>query len=196
MPKVTAEHRQARRRQIANAAMRCFARKGFQAATMADIIEESGLSAGAIYGHYASKNDIVLLVANEVVAHRFTTNFAESASLIHPTDALAHLLRELWEDLEHTTGMLLQVWAEAISSEEMRDIAITVIERLQGILGHYLEQWFIRQEGLTPAVAAEKAGRYLPLLLGVAQGFIVQSALFPDFDQDRYLESLTAITIT
>ena len=56
MPKVSEEYRTARRSEIARAALRCFARKGFDATSMADIIAESGLSAGAIYGHYKSKN--------------------------------------------------------------------------------------------------------------------------------------------
>ena len=54
MPKVTDEYRIAKREEIADAALRAFRRKGFQGASMADIIAESGLSAGAIYGHFAS----------------------------------------------------------------------------------------------------------------------------------------------
>ena len=50
MPKVSEQHREARRDQIVDAALRCFSRKGFQRTSMADIIAESGLSAGAIYG--------------------------------------------------------------------------------------------------------------------------------------------------
>ena len=49
MPKVSQEHRDARRAQILRAAAACFERKGYQRTTMADIIRESGLSAGAIY---------------------------------------------------------------------------------------------------------------------------------------------------
>ena len=70
MPKVTDEYRIAKREEIADAALRAFRRKGFQGASMADIIAESGLSAGAIYGHFASKGDIILDVATRVVGAR------------------------------------------------------------------------------------------------------------------------------
>ncbi|WP_456846025.1 TetR/AcrR family transcriptional regulator, partial [Cellulomonas sp. P5_C6] len=70
MPKVTEEYRVARRDEIADAALRAFRRKGFQATSMAEIIAESGLSAGAIYGHYPSKSAIVVDVASRVIGVR------------------------------------------------------------------------------------------------------------------------------
>src|SRR3954470_18579017 len=70
VPKVTEQYREARRDEIADAALRAFRRKGFQATSMADIIGESGLSAGAIYGHYPSKSAIVVDVASRVVGPR------------------------------------------------------------------------------------------------------------------------------
>ena len=48
MPKVSEEHLDARRRQIVDAAIVCFVRKGFHRATMQDICREAGLSAGAV----------------------------------------------------------------------------------------------------------------------------------------------------
>ena len=41
MPKVAKEHGEARRRQIIDAAYRCFARKGFHQTTMRDIYEQA-----------------------------------------------------------------------------------------------------------------------------------------------------------
>src|ERR1700712_2984884 len=67
MPKVTEEHRDARRREIITAAIRLFARQGFQATSMADIIAESGLSAGAIYGYYKSKDELVQSAMTELL---------------------------------------------------------------------------------------------------------------------------------
>ena len=44
-----------------------FARKGFQATSMADIIAESGLSAGGIYGLYKSKEDLIQVAIAELL---------------------------------------------------------------------------------------------------------------------------------
>jgi AcrR family transcriptional regulator len=49
---------EARRRQILEAALECFTRRGFDATTMADVREGSGASIGSIYHHFASKEQL------------------------------------------------------------------------------------------------------------------------------------------
>lgn len=58
MAKVTEAHLEARRRSILDAASRVFSEKGVAAATMAEIAREAGISAGAIYRYFASKEDL------------------------------------------------------------------------------------------------------------------------------------------
>lgn len=62
MPKLADEALEARRREIIAAAIRCFARSGLHATTMRDIFREAGLSAGAVYNYYRSKEEIVAAV--------------------------------------------------------------------------------------------------------------------------------------
>ena len=63
MPKVSEAHLAARRQQILDAALACFDRDGFHGASMQDIFEESGMSAGAVYRYFSSKEDIVEAIA-------------------------------------------------------------------------------------------------------------------------------------
>jgi AcrR family transcriptional regulator len=55
VPKVSAEHAQARREQILDGARRAFARHGYEAATVARLEEEIGLSRGAIFNYFPDK---------------------------------------------------------------------------------------------------------------------------------------------
>jgi AcrR family transcriptional regulator len=71
MTRVTEAHMEARRQGILDAAQKVFARKGIQTATMAEIASEAGLSAGAIYRYYASK---------EILAWECMKHGAESAA--------------------------------------------------------------------------------------------------------------------
>ena len=64
-PKVTEEHVEARRQQILEAAFACFAREGFHQTTMKDICREAGLSAGAVYGYFRSKEEIIETACTE-----------------------------------------------------------------------------------------------------------------------------------
>lgn len=47
-----------RRREILDAALECFTKKGFSATTMADIRELAGASTGSIYHHFKSKEQL------------------------------------------------------------------------------------------------------------------------------------------
>ncbi len=64
MPKVTDEHKQRRREEILEGAQRAFARHGYEGATVARLEEEIGLSRGAIFNYFESKEALfVALVA-------------------------------------------------------------------------------------------------------------------------------------
>jgi AcrR family transcriptional regulator len=56
MPKVSEEHKQARREQILEGAQRAFARHGYEGATVARLEEETGLSRGAIFNYFDNKD--------------------------------------------------------------------------------------------------------------------------------------------
>ena len=65
MPKVTDEHIEARRGQILEGARRCFARWGYDGATVPRLEREIGLSHGAIFNYYRSKLDLFIALARE-----------------------------------------------------------------------------------------------------------------------------------
>src|ERR1700712_939135 len=65
MPKVSQAHLDARRQQIVDAARVRFASHGFARTSIADIVAESGLSNGAIYRYFASKDEIVIAVCEQ-----------------------------------------------------------------------------------------------------------------------------------
>ncbi len=48
--------------QILDAALEVFVKKGYAQTRMDDIVDLSGLSKGAIYHHYSSKNELFLRV--------------------------------------------------------------------------------------------------------------------------------------
>jgi TetR/AcrR family fatty acid metabolism transcriptional regulator len=57
-----------RQKQILNAALAVFARKGFGEATVADVAQEAGTSVGTIYNYYKDKQDLLLsLVTQNII---------------------------------------------------------------------------------------------------------------------------------
>jgi TetR/AcrR family transcriptional regulator, transcriptional repressor of aconitase len=63
MPKISAERRTARREQILDGARRCFAANGYEGATVAKLEGEIGLSRGAIFNYFPSKEDLFVELA-------------------------------------------------------------------------------------------------------------------------------------
>jgi len=64
-PIVSENHKERKKKEILESALACFAKKGFQVATMNDIVEHSGKSKGAIYNYFNSKDDIYLELMKE-----------------------------------------------------------------------------------------------------------------------------------
>jgi TetR/AcrR family transcriptional regulator, transcriptional repressor of aconitase len=63
MPRVSQEHADARKRQILEGAQRAFAQHGYGGATVARIEQETGLSRGAIFNYFGSKQDLFVELA-------------------------------------------------------------------------------------------------------------------------------------
>jgi AcrR family transcriptional regulator len=58
MPKISDERKAERREQILEGARRCFAEHGYEGATVAKLEREIGLSRGAIFNYFSSKEDL------------------------------------------------------------------------------------------------------------------------------------------
>jgi AcrR family transcriptional regulator len=69
MPRVSQGHLDARRTQILDGARVCFARYGYEGATVRRLEEATGLSRGAIFHHFRDKESLFLALAEDD-AHR------------------------------------------------------------------------------------------------------------------------------
>src|SRR3954469_20583836 len=65
MPRVSQDHLDARRRQILAGARTCFARFGYEGATVRRLEEATSLSRGAIFHHFRDKESLFLALAED-----------------------------------------------------------------------------------------------------------------------------------
>ena len=139
MPKVTEEYLEQRRLQIYKAAETCFMRKGLQA-TMQDICGEAGLSFGAVYNYFKSKDDII---AGMVEQSKEWNRFDSSSEMTGQETLLglfdAHLLPRL-EDADRMSGsgLFFEMIATAARDERISELACDImtgiVEDLAGIV--------------------------------------------------------------
>jgi AcrR family transcriptional regulator len=138
MPKVSAEHRESRRSEILCAARRRFASEGFHATSMQDILEESGLSAGAVYSYFAGKSDIVAAIAGENVSTLLDalSASAQAPGEISVADAVVTALASVRakDGPTDTARLALQVWAESARDPALCDRFAATHERFRAVI--------------------------------------------------------------
>ncbi|MBI1250726.1 MAG: TetR family transcriptional regulator [Alphaproteobacteria bacterium] len=103
-----------RRRQILDAALVCFRRRGFHQATVQEICAEAGISAGALYRYFPSKADIIAAIAedNRRETEALLDDVKRGASLI---EALTIVSRKFFEKFDEAGDgpLICDVLAEA-----------------------------------------------------------------------------------
>jgi AcrR family transcriptional regulator len=189
MPKVTEEHRLAKHDEILDAALRAFHRKGFQSTSMAEIIAESGMSAGAIYGYFGSKTDIVRSVATAIISARVED--LENLGALEQMPDPGEVVQDLINSFLTAAGwpsILVQVWGEAIIDPPLREVVNEIFHRVRLGFEVYLARWQQQAHGLSEAEAHRVAKDQAPLFISAVHGFVVQDSLFNGFDREAYLE--------
>jgi TetR/AcrR family transcriptional regulator, transcriptional repressor of aconitase len=73
VPRVSQDQLDARRQEILGAARACFARHGYEGATVRRLEEATGLSRGAIFHHFRDKDSLFLAVAEDDAAAMVAT---------------------------------------------------------------------------------------------------------------------------
>jgi AcrR family transcriptional regulator len=189
VPKVSDAHRGARRQQILDAAARCFARKGIHPTTMQDIFRESGLSAGAVYGYFASKDAIVRAIADDWHAWErgLIRDAADAKDVGSGLRELLHAAFErLAEDPERERRRIgIELWAESLHNESVRESAREGIQAPLRMLKQVVERG--QQRGEVPSlIDPEALGR-----VGIAlfQGLILQQS-WDEVDLPAYVTAL------
>ncbi|MDC2950777.1 MULTISPECIES: TetR/AcrR family transcriptional regulator [Streptomyces] len=186
MPRVSQERLDARRRQIVNAAARCFARNGFQATSMQDVLKEADLSAGAVYRYFTGKEELISAIVAEVI-DEIRDAFQQAAAqrpLPSPEILIGRVIR-LVLGKEPTLGvsdgslyprLMVQVWAETLRNPELRDVLHDGFAQVRRpwieIVEAYQDAGMMRAD--VPALSVART------LIALAQGFVVQYALFGD----------------
>jgi AcrR family transcriptional regulator len=175
MPKVDQEHLDARRRQIVDAARVRFAGQGFAGTSMADIVTESGLSTGAIYRYFKSKDEIVVAVC-EQASDALPAALTEAAV----TDFLEHV-RLLARTRGHA-ALTAQVYAEAAMSPALATLVQAQLATLRAAVA-----------GLVPAERSDDAEPIAEAFVALCSGYSQQLAVRGDLDPAPFARALMAI---
>ena len=137
MPRVTAAHEQEVRSRIVSAASRVFGQKGYHSSTIADVCHESGLSVGAIYTYFASKDDLFRESCDQIAARGLDDLAVRLAGVTSTAERMRVAIGLYVETIDEYAGApgqgsLVQAWAEADREPGVREMLAARRERLVG----------------------------------------------------------------
>jgi TetR/AcrR family transcriptional regulator, transcriptional repressor of aconitase len=195
MPRIGVARAEARRRQIVDAALTCFARKGFHKTTMQDVVKQSGLSPGSIYCHFASKQQIIIAVVKERHQRErvLLQQALERESFAEAVDQLgADFVATLRAPEERAWRRLtVQLWAESLHDRRLAGEVLDGVERPQAILADMVKRAQARRQ-LPNTLDPDALAR---VLIAVFQGLVLQLTWDKDLALEECLSALKTILL-
>lgn len=193
MPRVSKEYREARRDEIAQAAIRCLERQGVRETSIADIVAESGLSTGAIYSHFTNKAELARYIVGRFLIVRVDALEArgEAGEVVPPRAALEEMLG-IFGEARLSPGLVVQFWGEAMVDAELKAVMTTTAGHLLAALATATLPWARTQTGSEDA-ASSLARESARTLSALAQGYIANTAVFGPRDPADYVAAAASV---
>ena len=190
MPRLTEATKQARRRQIIDAAFTCFTAKGYSNTSMSDIIKESGLSSGSIYSHFSGKSDIL----RATVQQRIDMIAAAYQELDDPSPRDIMRMIFATSTVEANFTSMLRIRLESFTVPEVQESTNTLFTTLHDIVAQSLIPWgqqYLEAENKRKPSADELqafVNDTADALILTFQGFMVRSTLSPSTNREHLFQ--------
>jgi AcrR family transcriptional regulator len=169
--------REETRASLLDAAARCFAGQGYDATGVAEICDCAGVSKGAFYYHFASKQAIFIALAEAwLVELDESLNSAGYVEGSAPDRLLAMSAKfqELLESQQERLALILEFWAQASRNPAIQQVVLAPYRSFQdffvGLIGDGIA------EGSFRPIDAVAGGQ---VMLSLASGLFFQGLLDP-----------------
>jgi AcrR family transcriptional regulator len=176
MPQIQIEPSPDRRTQILEAAMVCFAKRGFHQASMHDISAEAGISVGLIYRYFENKEAVIAAMADrhKKEIHDVLERARTAPSLLESLEILftAHCCEN---SPKVQSAFVVDLYAEASRNPQVANLVLGVLQTAM--------------DGLTDLIArapeAQKSAHDLApnemaeLIFAVGRGMLMRDVLQP-----------------
>ena len=145
-----------KRRQLLDAAVRVFARKGYHASRVGDIAEEAGVAHGLLYHYFESKDQVL-----EAVFHENWSLLVARIESVEETDEpaadqirhIAAIVLRTWLHLPDVVRVVIQEFGRSPELGERIGELTLPIDALQRVIARGIERGEFRKD-VDPAFAA------------------------------------------
>ncbi|PWH14167.1 MAG: hypothetical protein DDG59_13365 [Anaerolineae bacterium] len=163
------------RTRILRAAVEQFTRFGYEATSVDEICIAAGVSKGAFYHHFQTKQALFLALLQEWVRElerNLTTIGKEIPWVPQRFERLAELLTRVFEQASGQAPMFLEFWYQATKDSTAWSVLLEPYHRFRSIFAEWIEEG-IRQGSLKPTDATAAAAT----LVSLGVGLVLQVAL-------------------
>jgi AcrR family transcriptional regulator len=192
MPKLKPDTQRARREHILDAAELCFARAGFHRTTMQDICREAGVSPGALYVYFASKEDLIAGIVERDRA-KLASELAELSDAPDLLSALTKLGEHYtMEEPQHKRVLSIEIGSEATRNPAVNETFSSVDEFCRKSFEQVFER-AMRDGKIKPQHDPRTLAEVISLM---GDGLFWRRAVDPNFDAHKVLPILVGLVST
>jgi AcrR family transcriptional regulator len=180
------------RERVFRAAVTVFAAKGIGDTSIAEVTEAAGLTRGAFYSNFASKDELVVAMLEDHVEDAIARNHRLAEKYRDPLEFLTAIAAG--EDKGHYLwdypALQFDLLIYATRSADLRPKVSAMLQSLRTMIGQIVVDT-MRSAGLTVPIDVQQAGS---ILLALEDGFRLHRMIDPDVTPaDAYITSTLAL---
>jgi AcrR family transcriptional regulator len=182
------------RRALLDAALPVFAEAGFASANLDQVAAAAGLTKGAIYSNFASKDDLFFAMMNDQVHRRIEAvraTLAASAAGTHRKQTLhdiGDLLTAAFTQQREWQLVFLDFWRRAVQDEEVRAQFVAHRRAVRAAIAESVEQVL----GQARALDGFTVNDAVTLVLALCNGLAIEQYADPELVSDDLLGRVLA----
>lgn len=190
---VKREEQKARSRQkLLESAATCFAEKGYDGCSVADIAAAAGMSQGSLYAHFANKEDLfITMIQHEHGdgAAKMRLAASEAPSIHTVLDLLHHCIRDVGYPIDHR--LWVEILAVTARNESIRQAFLASERLMRDAFVELLKNAADRGE-MDASLDFEAVSIWIYAL---ADGLIARAADDKAFDFDRQIATFDFLVL-
>jgi AcrR family transcriptional regulator len=159
------------RSRLLKAAGEVFAERGYDRASLDDVAAAAGLTKGAVYSSFASKDELFYALMRERIGERLAlvaNAVTRPATVGDITRDAGSSLAELISSQTDWHMLFIEFWARAVRDPGLRDEFARERRSARGLITRFLEELAVEAEVDLPAPAEQLAIAVLALSNGIA----------------------------